>query len=97
LLDVREILGNLVEDLVPQHHAVALRVRLGDQRQVLALALARQLERKAVDALHACPGEYRGLGGYLFGQPLVHAPARSGILALRVLADDHPVDLLGIF
>ena len=73
---------------------MALRVRLGDQREVLARALARELEREAVDALDALAGEDRGLGGDLLGQSLVHAAAGAGVFALGVLPDDDPVDIL---
>ncbi len=61
---------------------------------MLARALARQLEGEAVDALDADAREHRGLGGDLLRQPLVHAPAGARVLALGVLADDHPVDVL---
>ena len=93
-LHVGIVLRHFVEDLVPQHHAVALRVRLGDQRQVLARALARQLEREAVDALDAGAREHGSLGGDLLRQAPVHAAAGAGVLALGVLADDDPVDVL---
>ena len=91
-----KVLRHFVEDLVPQHHAVALRVRLGDQRQVLARPLARQLEGEAVHALDAAAREGRDLHRDFVRQAGVHAAAGAGILALGVLAHDHPVDLVRV-
>ena len=48
--DVGKFLRDLGGDLVPHHHAVALRVRLGDHRQQLARPRLRQLEGEAHDA-----------------------------------------------
>jgi len=87
---------HFVEDFVPQHHAVALGIGLGHQRQVPARSLCRQLESVAVDAFHAAAGEHRSLGGDFCGQPLVHAAAGAGIFSLRVFADDHPVYALAV-
>src|SRR5688500_2261112 len=75
---------------------MALRVRLGDQRQMLARPLARQLEGETVHALDAFAREDRGFGGDLFGQSLVHAAAGARVLAFGVLAHDHPVDFICI-
>ena len=57
--DVREFLRDLGGDLVPHHHAVALRVRLRDDRQELARARLRQPEGVAHDAGDADAGEDR--------------------------------------
>ncbi len=56
--------------------------------------LLRQLEREAVDARDARAGEDRSLGRDFLGQAAVRAAAAAGILALGVLAHDHPVDRL---
>ncbi len=93
-LHVGVVAGDLEEHLVPEHHPVPLRVRLGDQRELLPGPLARQLEGEAVDARHACAGEHRRLGRHFLRQPAVGAPAVAGVLALGVLAHHHPVNPL---
>ncbi|MOA54418.1 hypothetical protein D3C78_1780280 [compost metagenome] len=65
-LHVREVLGDFIEDLVPQHHAMPLGVGLGDHGQVLTRTAPRQFESEAMDALHPGTGEYRDLGGDFF-------------------------------
>src|SRR5262249_24440425 len=52
-----------------------------------------QLEGVADDALHSNPGHDGDVLRDLDWQTLVHAAADAGILALRVLANDHPVQL----
>jgi hypothetical protein len=74
-LHVRVLLCNLVEDLIPQHHAMALCVRFRDQRKKLSLPLFRQFKRKPVNAFDADTRKNRGLGGNLLRQSPVHAPA----------------------
>ena len=54
-------------DLVPEHHAVALRIGLGDDGELLARTRARDVEGEAQDPLDAAAGEDRGLGGDLLG------------------------------
>ena len=61
--------------------------------EVLARALASQLEREAVHTLDAFTREDRGLGRDLLGQSLVHAASRAGVLAFGVLPDDDPVNI----
>ena len=91
--NIRIILRDFVENFVPQHHSVALRVGLGDQREVLARAFFREFESKAVDPFHALAREDRGLGRDFVRQSPVNAAARAGVFALGVFADDDPVDL----
>ncbi len=93
--DLGEFARGLGGDLVPQHHAVALRVRLRHDGQVPARARAREREGKAHDAADAGAGEDRGLGRDLFRVAPVRAPAVAGIFALAVLAHDDPVDAAG--
>src|SRR4051812_27548149 len=92
-LHVRVFRGDFVKDFIPQHHAVALRVRLGDERQVLARPFARQLEGEAVDPFHAGTREHGNFGGNFIFEPGMNSSARARVLALGVLADDDPVDL----
>ena len=82
-------------DLVPEHHAVPLRVRFRDHGQVLARAGAGEVEGEAHDPLHPAAGEDRGLGRHLLRQAAMGAPALAGIFALAVLAHDHPVEVAG--
>ena len=67
-LDVGIVLRDFVEDLVPHHHAVTLRVRFRDEREMLARALAGELEGEAMDALDARAREDRD----------VHSRLRAG-------------------
>ena len=85
-----------VGDLVPHHHGMALRVRLGDHGQELARPRLRQPEGEAHDALDAGAGEHRDVGGRFQRRALVHAAADAGVLALGVLAHDHPVELAAV-
>ena len=84
---------DLGEDLVPQHHGVALGVRFGDAGQVPGRARAGELEGEAHDPLDAAPREDRGLDRDLPGQAAVHPAAGAGVLALAVLAHDDPVEI----
>ena len=91
--DVGELGGDLGGDLVPEHHAVALGVALGHDGEEPAGAGARRLEREAHDPLDAVAREHGQLRGRLPGLPAVAPPALARVLALRVLAHDHPVQV----
>ncbi len=93
--DVRELLRHLGRDLVPHHHAVALGVGLGDHGQQLARPRLGEREGVAHDPGDTGAGEDHHLGADLMRQAAMRAAALAGILALRVLAHDHPVQLLG--
>ena len=95
-LDVRKLARHLVRDLVPHHHRVPLRIALGDDGQMLARARLRQFEREAQDALDAGARHDRNVGRHFDGMALVHASAHARVLALGVLAHDHPVQVLGL-
>ena len=89
--------GHVAKRAVPQHHAEALRVGLGDRGDALLLvALDRQLEREAHDPLDAAAGEDRRLDGDLFGLMLVDEAADLRVLALGVLAHDDQVDVAAL-
>jgi hypothetical protein len=83
----------LRRDLVPHHHGVALRVRLGDHRQVPAGPRPGELEREAQDPFDACARHDRHVHRGLDRQPLVHAAADAGVFAFGVLAHDDPVEV----
>src|SRR3546814_9375020 len=68
-------------------------VRLGDHGKALARPAHRQLAGEAADALDALAGEHGNIDAGLQRQAQVRAPADAGVLALRVLAHDDPVDL----
>ncbi|MNO76267.1 hypothetical protein D3C76_673380 [compost metagenome] len=95
-LHVREVLGDFVENLVPQHHAMTLGVGLGDHGQVFTRAALCQFEGKAVNALHPGTGKYRHFGGDFFRQPPVYSTAVAGVLTFGVFPHHHPVDLVAI-
>jgi len=75
---------------------MALRVGLGDDGEELARTRARQREGKAHDALHAGAREHDDIGRHFQRRTLMGAPADAGILALGVLAHDHPVEFLAL-
>src|SRR6185295_16040343 len=80
-------------DLVPEHHGVVERVRLGARYELL-LALHGQVEGIADDAFGALAGEDRGLHHDLIRGARPQASTDAAVLALRVLADADEVDLL---
>ena len=90
---IGELARDLGADLVPHHHGVALRVRLGDDGEELARARAGECESETEDALDAGAGHDRDVGRDLDRQAAMNAPADTRIFALRVLAHDHPVEL----
>ena len=92
--DVRVVLGDPLEGLVPQHHAVLLGVGLGDAGDLLHGAGAGQVEREPHDPLAALLGEQRGLQGDLVARAAAgQVPAaEAGVLAFAVLPDDDPVE-----
>ena len=87
--------GDLPGDLVPQHHAMALGIRFGDDGQQLARPRMRQFESKAHDAGYAGAGEDRDFRRDLFRQAAMRAATLAGIFAFGILANDHPVKILG--
>lgn len=94
-LDVRELLCNAQDNLVPQNHSVALRVALGHIGKVLPGPALRSLESKTRKALDAMARENGDFGGSLPGPAAVRAASLAGVLALAVLADDDPVQVAG--
>ena len=89
--------ATVVEAAVPQHHAVALRVGFGDRGDALLLvALHREIEGEAHDAVDAAPREHGGLNGDLFGLHLVDEAAHLRVLALGVLADHDEIDVAAL-
>ena len=73
---------------------MALGVRLGDQGEAAARPFARQHEGEAHDAFYAGAGEHRGLDADLAGEAGMRAATGTGVLALRVLAHDDPVEVV---
>ena len=95
-LDVRVLLGDRREALVPIGHGDRDAVRLGGGDDLAALARHGEIEGVAHDALAALLGEDGGLDRPFELGALVHAPADRGILALVVLAHDEVVDVAGL-
>ena len=87
--------ADLLEYLVPEDHRVVERVAFRDRRQRLLL-LAREFVGVADDALGSLAREDAVLDDDLFGRVLVQPRARTGVFALRVLADERHVDVLGL-
>ena len=88
----RELGRDLVGDLVPEHVAVAGRIRLRRAREDAPPA-GGELERVAQHALDALPREDARLHRHLACEALVRAPADPGVLALGVLAHEQHVDV----
>src|SRR5207244_7577241 len=81
-----ELLEDLAPDLLHRY-----RVRLVHQRHVLALTLARELQRVAQDPLDTGPREPHRHDGGLAGRPDVGPLAGRGVNVFGVLTDDrHP-------
>ena len=91
--DLRVVALDLLEHRIPHHHAVALGIGFGNQRQQLARARAGQFQRETLDALDPVAGEDRDVDADLLGQPLMGAAADAGIFALGILAHDDPVEI----
>ena len=87
--------GRLLKNGVPHDHAVALGVGLGHQGEEAPRALPGQLEGEPHDPGDPDPGEDGHLHPHLFRMPLVGPPSDTGVFALRVLADDDPVQVPG--
>ncbi len=83
-----------VEDLVPERHRVDDAVRLGRRAHPLRPG-ARQVEGVADDPFDTDAGEHRLLQGELARVSRVVPAAEGGVLALRVLPDDHHLQLVG--
>ncbi len=94
--DVLELGRDLRRDLVPHHHGVALRVRLGDDGQELPRPRPGQAEGEAHDPFDAGAREHGDVGRCFERRALVHPAPDAGIFALGILAHDHPVELAAI-
>ena len=89
--------GDFLEDAIPQHHAEALRVGLGDRGDALLLvALDGEFEGEAHDALDAAAGEDRGLNRDFVRLLVVDEAAHLRVLALGVLADHDEIDVAAL-
>ena len=95
VLDRRIVLADDVGDLVPQHHRMRERVRLGRARDQASRALRRELEAVAQDPLDAGAREHTDLLRDLVRRAAMDAAADARVLALGVLAHAHHVDLRG--
>ena len=92
--DVRILARDLGEHPIPERHAEALRVRLGDRRQqALAVAAPREIEGEADHALGAVPREHRRLHRHFVRPAGVEHAADLRVLAFGVLAHDDEVDV----
>src|SRR3546814_15897117 len=89
----REIREDVAADRVPEHHAVALGVGLGDHREALARAAHGQLAGEPADPLDALACEHRAVETGPQRQAAVHPAAATGIFSLRVLAPADPAAL----
>ena len=90
-LDLGIFGGDLAGDLVPEHHGMALRVRLGDRSQSSRPPL-RLFEAKAQDAFDPGAGEDRGLDRDLVRGALMQPAAGASVFAFGVLADAQDVE-----
>ncbi len=93
-LYVWEILRHFCRDLVPHHHAVPLRVAFRHYRQQFPRPRLGQLERVTLNPLHACARHHRNFGRYFHREALMHPSTRARVLALGVLAHNHPIQIL---
>ena len=89
-----ELRRYLHRDLVPHHHRMALRVRLGDDRQKLAWPRIGQPECVTHDPLYAGARHQRYVGRRFDRMSLMDAAADAGVFAFGVLANDYPVEVV---
>ena len=80
--------GDVVERALPEVAGEREHVGLVHEREVLALARRRELERVPHAALDAHPRVHRALGGDLVRRALAQEAALPRVHALGVLADD---------
>jgi hypothetical protein len=84
-------------DFIPQNHAMALGVGLGDYGEFLPGAGCGQVESETHDAFDAGSGEDGGFGGDFFRESAMGATAVTGILAFAVLADYDPIEFTVVY
>lgn len=87
---------NLIKDLIPQHHPVPLRITLRHHRQPPPLPLLRRLKRKPHDPLDPHVRKNRQFRADRVLLVPVRRAALARVLALAVLAHDHPVQQRGL-
>src|SRR5262245_28844656 len=92
-LDVRVVFGHSAKDLVPEDHAMALGIRLGDRGQMFSGALAGEVEGVADNALGAPARKHRPLDDDLTVAPLIDAAADIRIFPLSILPHDEHIDV----
>ncbi len=81
-------------DLIPEDHAILLRIGLGSTRHLTAPFMPGQVEGVAHDALDRATRIDAGLHGNLAGLARPDAPAHPGILPFRIFAYTDEVDIL---
>lgn len=91
--DVGVVARDFVGDLIPEHHAKALGVGLGDAGQMLA-SCAGKLEGVADNPFDVEAGEDSGFQSDLVRCSFMDASTDTGVLAFGVLADEDHVDVL---
>jgi hypothetical protein len=91
---VRVVGRDTAEHLVPQDHAVLLRVALGHAGDLFVRTGPRELEREPHDPLTSVLGEQRRLHRHLtaVAPGTEVTAAEPGVLTLGVLPDDDPVE-----
>ena len=94
--DVGVVARDLREHAIPEGHAEALRVRLRDRREPLAVPAAREIEREPDDALGPVPGEDRRLHRDFVRPAGVEKAADLRVLALGVLTHDDEIDVAAL-
>ena len=87
---------HLFENLVPEHVSVPLRVGLGNHRQPSAAA-GRHFEPKPQNPFDAPPGVNGSLQREFLRLAHLEPAARINIFPLRVLPDDHEIDVFRTF
>ncbi len=90
-----EVARHLVHHLIPEHHRMLQRVRLGGAGQQLPRTRQRQCAGVADDPLDAATREQARLLGHFVRRAPVQPSAEPGVFAFGVLAHAHPVDVGG--
>lgn len=95
-LHLRELLRHISSNLVPEHHAIPLRIALGHHCQHLPRPACRCFKSEAHQPADTVAGKDGDLCGCLPLLASVRATTLPGIFALAVLADDDPVEVAGL-
>jgi len=93
VLHIREVLSHFSGNLIPHHHAVALCVTFGNNRNVLFWPALCCFEGKAEQTLYTMASEDRNFSCNLPWLASVRSASLAGVLTFGILAHNDPVQV----